>query len=90
MFIISRLRNYDGEDIYNKNSIVGIYDDYSKARNDLINKLDKMKYEYETDCDDGIYFYARITGKNGKEDTIPICFEIKQKKLEINQVKFSS
>lgn len=92
MFVINRCYDYDGKLSYNVSSIIGIYDDYDKAKNDLIEKLIKMKCEYEIDYDDKNYYFAWITRKNGKDAVTnkKICYEIIEKKLKINELKMKS
>ena len=81
MFIVNRCYDYDGELSYNVNSIIGVYDDFAKAKQDLLNKLQKMKCIYETDCDDKNYFFVWIITKNGKDVSTnkKICYEIIEK-----------
>ena len=92
MFIVNRCYDYDGNTTYNANSIVGIYDDFEKAKQDLIEKITKMKYEYEVDCDSDNYFFIWMVSKNGKNAVISkkICYEIIEKNIKMNEIKFKS
>ncbi len=82
MYIIYRLRDCDGTTVYNKNSIIGIYNDYQLARYDLIEKLKKLKHQYEVEFDDEDYYFAHVL-KNDKM----MCYEIMEKKIEMNTIR---
>jgi hypothetical protein len=92
MFIINRCYDYDGDLMYNVSSVIGIYDKFDDAKQDLLNKLVKMKYEYEINRDDANYLFLSIIKKNGKDVTINkiICYEIIEKKLKLNELKMNS
>lgn len=45
--VLKSYANGEGEQIYNASSIVGIFDNYSDAKNELIEKLNKLNYTYE-------------------------------------------
>ncbi len=86
MFIIYRcIKDSDGDLIYNKNSMIGIYDDYTKVKNDLMQKINKMKKDdYEIECDDGEYFFVSVV----INDTKIVCYEVKKKEFMLNKLKF--
>jgi hypothetical protein len=89
MYIVYRCKDYDGNTVYNAKSIVGIYDNYTDARIDLVKKLDKLKYKYDIMIDHDDYCFIMVQERNGKEinGAIP-CFEIFERKLEPNQISF--
>ena len=90
MYIIYRGRNYDVESTYNENSIVGLYENYDDAHNDLINKLNQLKYGYEIQGQAENYLYICCYTKNNKnivKSYVPF-FEIKNKPLNLNQIRF--
>ena len=81
MFVIYKC--YDdgqGHLIYKFTSLVGIFDNFKMAFNELIKKMDKLKYTYTID------FFIQITHKNNKEITNGLCFEIAEK-MQINTLK---
>ena len=84
MFIVNKCKNDDNRNsAYNVNSIIGVYTDFNIAMIDLKNKLKQLKYTYdEEDCiyNDN-YFFVEITNKNN------ICFEIIEKKFNLNEIK---
>ena len=88
MYIIYKCKDYDGNTMYNTNSIIGIYDEYNSAKNDLVNKLNKLKYKYEFTIDRDDYCFIILQEKNGKKlTTNPIpCFEIIERKLTMNKI----
>lgn len=92
MFIIYRCYDYEGELVYNSSSIIGIYTDYVSAKDDLIKKLTKLKYELEIDHDHEKYFFTKIIKKNGKDITSYklLCFEILEKNLNLDEIKMKS
>ena len=90
MFLINKC--YDdgsGHSMYNASSIIGIYDNYQLAFDNLIKKLDQLKYTYNKDNSIFIknYFFTKMETKNGKEVTNGISFEIIEKKYNINEIK---
>lgn len=42
-----RTRDYNGDLSYNKNCIVGIFDNYEGAKTSLIEQMKKLKYDYD-------------------------------------------
>ena len=90
MFIIYKCRDYDGELMYNCNSILGCYEKYNDAKKDLINKLTKLKYTFDIEHDDETYFFATISPKSDKkrDSGCIYCYEIIEKKMNFNTLKF--
>ena len=66
MYIIYRGKDYDGDQTYNENCVIGIYDRYNNAHNDLINKLNQLKYGYEIQGQTDDYLYVSCFTKNKK------------------------
>ena len=64
MYIILKSEDYDGDNLYNVNSIKGIYENFVKAKKDILEKLSKKCYEYEILLDDTQkgkeYLFVRI------------------------------
>lgn len=92
MFFIYKSNEWHGDLMYNVNCIIGIYDNMTDAKNDLIKKLAKLKYTYELEFDDEEYLFIKCETKNGIELTsspIP-CFEIIKRKINLNEIKFRS
>ena len=96
LYLVRRCFDCDGELMYRESNVIGVYNNYELAKDDLISKLAKLKYTYEINfdhiTDTESYFFATMTGKNGKEFTNSgtICFEIIGKKLDINGLKMKS
>lgn len=94
MFIVYKLRDYDGNMVYNVSSIIGIYNNYELAKYDLMEKLKKLKYEYEIEFDHENYYFVHTISKNGIDSTSNgngmICFEILEKKLCLDEIKMKS
>ena len=94
MYIVFKLRDYDGHSTYNAQSVIGVYDDFQLAKHDLLQKMSKLKYthEIEFDDDDDEYFFAHVTSKNSVEITSGgmICFEILKKNMELNEIRLRS
>jgi hypothetical protein len=89
MYIIYRSKNNDGELIYNSSTIIGIFDTYNEAKIDLIKKITQMKYDKYDIYEENDYLCISCFSKNGKEiiaKGFP-TFEIKFKKLGINEIK---
>lgn len=88
MYIIYKCKDYEGDTLYSASSIIGIYDNYNNAKNDLVCKLNKLKYKYEFTIDNDNYCFVMVREKNNKEITTnPIpCFEIFEKKLTMNKI----
>ena len=92
MFIIYKGNDYDGKILYNINCVIGVYEDIAKARYDLLGKLDKLKYTYELEIDTNEYLFVKCLTRNGIElcnNPIP-SFEIMERKLCLNEIKFRS
>lgn len=85
MFIVYKIKNYDGELVYKKESIIGVYSDFRLAKIHLIKKLIQLKYEFEIETDNEDYFLACVERNNEV-----LCFEISSKKLNINEIKLKS
>ena len=63
MFIVYRCKDADGNPMYDVNSIIGVYENYENAKNDLEAKLNKLKYEYEYLVDENEYCFIGILKK---------------------------
>ncbi len=63
MYIVYKCKDYDGNATYNAKSLIGIYDKYEDAKNDLVNKLDKLKYKYEFTIDQDDYCFILVREK---------------------------
>jgi hypothetical protein len=84
MFIVNQFYDYNGEDIYNKSCLIGIYESFENAVNDLKKKLDKNKTDYEIEIDyEKFYCYIRI-----ETDSKYLCYEIYKKRIKLNEIKF--
>jgi hypothetical protein len=91
MFIVNRCKDIDGNPFYNGSSFIGIYTDFMKARIDLETKLNNLNYTYiiENSTESNEYIFIFVTHKNNKEINYgDLCFEIKYKKIELNEIKF--
>ncbi len=90
MYIVYKCKDYDGETIYKAQSVIGIYDNYNNAKNDLVNKLEKLKYKYEFTIDIDDYCFIIVDEINGKQLTTNAmpCFEILDRKLTMNKILF--
>ena len=84
MYIINKFISYNNDDdIYNKSSLIGIYDSFEKAVNDLKIILNKSKYSYDIDIEEkDKIFVAKIF-----DDEKFIYYEIYNKKIELNKIK---
>ena len=82
MFLIYKLKSYDGENIYSENSLIGIYQAFDKAKQDLIKKLGKSKYEIEVDKSEYLFISTEKSNKLGGI----ICYEVKKYKKHINKI----
>lgn len=89
MYLLYKCKDYDGDISYNAKCIIGIYENYERARNDLISKLNSLKYEYDIEIDDGEYCFIKIERIKGIElTTTPIpCFEIIKFRNQLNKIK---
>jgi len=92
MYIIYRSKDYDGELVYNINTVIGIFDNYIDAKTELIKQLTKLKYNYDiTDDNPELgYMFIKCFDKNGKKfmtSGLP-CFEIMNRKVVMNTIKF--
>jgi len=89
MFIVYKYYDYDGEPIYKKSSLIGVYDVIEDAKKDLVDKLIKLKYEFEIYDDSDISFDLTITKKNGIDYQINKItkYEIIKCKASINTIK---
>jgi len=91
MIIVQRCYDIDGEIEYNKSNVIGIYDDITKAKNDLQTKLKELKYEYDVECDDPEYYFVFVESINGKErHGRRLCYEITMRKMKLNEIKMKS
>ena len=82
-FVINKCYfNKYGNKNYNVNSIIGIFDNYYTVYDELIKKLNKLKYDF-VDKDQYIkhYYFVEIYAKNGKELLNGLCFVIIEKKI---------
>jgi len=91
LYIVYKCNDVDGEVHYKNNCIIGIFSNYSKAKNSLLNTLNRLKYTFEMNDVDNIeyneYIFIKPTHKNGKEyvmNPIP-CFEICKKELSLDE-----
>ena len=84
MYIINKFISYNNDDdIYNKSILIGIYDSFEKAVNDLKIILNKSKYSYDIDIEEkDKIFVAKIF-----DDEKFIYYEIYNKKIELNKIK---
>jgi len=92
MFIIYKCYDQgDGTHRYNSSSVIGIFDNYQLAYDELIKKLQKLKYEFEIEnIYKDNYFFIKIDKKNGTEIYNGLCFEIKEKKnCNMNEIKLT-
>ncbi len=89
MFIIKKCYDDGSGNIkYNNSSIIGIYDNYKQACEELIQKLQKMEYTFEIeDIYKDNYFFVKMDKKNNKDIYNGLCFEIEEKKININELK---
>ena len=90
MFIIKRcFDDGHGNLIYKSSCIIGIYDDFHKAYDELLLILQKLKYQYnENDILlNDTYFFSMMMTKNNKEITNGLCFEIIEYNNTFNQIK---
>lgn len=87
MFLILQLTENNNCYQYNQNSVIGIYDDFAKAKSSLINYLTQSKYlfEYELDYEDCLFI--RCIERANIEISRPICFEIISKNIHINELR---
>jgi len=92
MFIVLRCHDVDGEMEYQDSSVIGIYDDITKAKNDLKQKFVELKYKYDEEYDDPEYYFVFVDSIKGKVFDGPyrLCFEIKKKNLKTNEIKMKS
>ena len=90
MYIVYRCYdNTHGNLLYNKNCVIGIYNNYTNAYNDLLIKLHKLNYTYELDNNyDNYdnYTCLKITHKNNMEIKNTLNFEIAKKNIKINNI----
>ena len=84
MYIINKYISYDNsENIYKKSSLIGIYDSFEKAVNDLKIILNKSKYGYDIETEENNkIFIAKIF--DGEKF---IYYEIYYKKIILNKIK---
>lgn len=84
MYIINKYISYDNsENIYKKSSLIGIYDSFEKAVNDLKIILNKSKYGYDIETEENNkIFIAKIF-----DDEKFIYYEIYYKKIILNKIK---
>jgi predicted oxidoreductase len=85
LYFIYKYKNFDGEDIYGKNNVVAIFEEFSEAKKALLKKINKItgkkKCEmeiYENEDEIFIYFF-------NKDADAQTCYEIKRKKFKINR-----
>jgi hypothetical protein len=82
MYIINKYVSYNNyEYIYNKSSLIGIYDSFEKAINDLKIILNKSKYGYDIDENNEIFVAKIFDNKKF------IYYEIYYKKIKFNKIK---
>ena len=84
MYIINKYISYNNsENIYKKSSLIGIYDSFEKAVNDLKIILNKSKYGYDIETEENNkIFIAKIF-----DDEKFIYYEIYYKKIILNKIK---
>ena len=90
MFIIYKCYDLgDGNLRYNASSIIGIFDNYQLAFNELVKKLHKLKYSFDIeDIYNDNYFLIKIDAKNGNKIFNGLCYEIiEKKKFIMNEIK---
>jgi hypothetical protein len=89
MFVVYKYFDYDGEPIYKKSSLIGVYEYIEDAKNDLTTKLTRLKYEFEIECDTNDYFSIEITKKKGVDFITDkrTFYEIMKFKTSINTIK---
>lgn len=90
MFVINKCYLIDdGNKKYNCNSIIGVFDDYNIAQEQLLKKLNKLKYTFIKDEQEytNNYFFIEIEAQNGKQISNGLCFEIMEKNFIINEIK---
>lgn len=91
MYIVYRSKNHEGEQYYNVNSVIGIFDNYIDAKTQLIKQVDKLKYKYDLDENDDLeYLLLTCFTKNNKDIKCSglLCFEIIKKTIVKNVIKF--
>ena len=71
---------------YELDNLIGIYEDKNIAKNDIQNKLNKLKYIFDI-YEDDTYISYTITHKNNKFLKEKKLFEIVEKNLELNLIK---
>jgi hypothetical protein len=77
---------YRDEIDYELDNLIGIYEDKNIAKNDIQNKLNKLKYIFDI-YEDDTYISYTITHKNNKFLKEKKLFEIVEKNLELNLIK---
>lgn len=85
LYLVYKCTDCDGHLTYNKNSLVGIYDDFQSAKTDLMVKLhtlDEDSYEIEFDGNDENYFFVKIL----RDKYTDLCYEIIEKKMGCNKL----
>ncbi len=90
MFVVYRYYDYNNDEpIYKKTSLIAIYDYMEEAKKDLIEKLIKLKYEFEIYEDSDTSFELDITKKNGIDHQINKItkYEIIKFKTSVNTIK---
>jgi hypothetical protein len=89
MFFIYKCYDDGGGNlIYNVNSIIGIFTNLKHATNELVLELQKLKYTFDINDDfTDNYVFITVTHKNSIPIHNNLCFEIKEKNIEINEIK---
>jgi hypothetical protein len=88
MFIIYKCYDLGDNNLcYSSSSIIGIFDNYQVAFNELVNKINKLKYSFDIkDIYNDSYLLIKINSKNEIENGL--CYEIIEKKNFImNEIK---
>jgi hypothetical protein len=90
MFAIYCCYDVNGKLIYNKSSLIGIYDEFYIAKNDLLSTLHNKKCNVEIIDDENNYLFIKLLAKDGIDKTEnykQIHYEIKKLNMEINKLK---
>lgn len=88
MFLVYVCRQNNGKTTYDQNSLIGLYDDFSKAKKDLMDYLNASKYSYDLEVEFSDYLFINCFEKNQIEipENNAICFEITHKHFQQNKI----
>jgi len=83
-YFVNECFDIDGETIYDSSKIIGIYDNFETAKNELLKKIKEFGYEYEISPECKNYLFMKTD--YGYNDGKILCYEIIENKTELGKI----